>query len=206
MLQEALSHQSDCHFLIAGLDIISYASLLGLMVVIECPHCIEELEMDDDSFGLFECPYCGGEYEWGEKPKTKISKSTKKTDMSKLKKRSNSSKTTVKTDPKESAMLVEPSHILMTMFTVLMMTIILAGLNSDFWYKNSFSSESSQGWDDGSTETQVGYTFSTLTVITSYDDTGNSYQESSFSSDFSAQIETLEENIDETRDSCSCLL
>lgn len=36
------------------------------MVVIECPHCDEELEMDDDSFGIFECPLCEMEYEWGE--------------------------------------------------------------------------------------------------------------------------------------------
>ena len=39
------------------------------MVVIECPHCDEEIEMDDGAFGLFECPYCEGEYEWGEPPK-----------------------------------------------------------------------------------------------------------------------------------------
>jgi len=36
------------------------------MVLIECPHCDEELEMDDDSFGIFECPLCEMEYEWGE--------------------------------------------------------------------------------------------------------------------------------------------
>ncbi|MFL2967812.1 MAG: hypothetical protein ACJZ6A_01540 [Candidatus Poseidoniaceae archaeon] len=36
------------------------------MVTIECPHCDEELEMEDDAFGLFDCPYCGEEFEWGE--------------------------------------------------------------------------------------------------------------------------------------------
>jgi len=36
------------------------------MVVIECPHCDEDIEMDDDAFGLFDCPYCDNEYEWGE--------------------------------------------------------------------------------------------------------------------------------------------
>ena len=40
------------------------------MVVIECPHCSEDIEMDDGAYGLFECPYCEGEYERGEVPKS----------------------------------------------------------------------------------------------------------------------------------------
>ena len=40
--------------------------MLDFMVTIECPHCDEELEMEDDAFGLFDCPYCGEEFEWGE--------------------------------------------------------------------------------------------------------------------------------------------
>lgn len=36
------------------------------MVVIECPHCEEHIELDDDASGLFECPFCEGEFEWGE--------------------------------------------------------------------------------------------------------------------------------------------
>ena len=35
------------------------------MVEIECPHCDEDIELDDDEFGLFECPYCEEEFEWG---------------------------------------------------------------------------------------------------------------------------------------------
>jgi len=35
------------------------------MVVIECPHCDEDIELDDDAFGLFDCPYCENEFEWG---------------------------------------------------------------------------------------------------------------------------------------------
>ena len=35
------------------------------MVVIECPHCEEHIELDDDASGLFECPFCEGEFEWG---------------------------------------------------------------------------------------------------------------------------------------------
>ena len=41
------------------------------MVLILCPHCEEEIELDDDAFGDFQCPHCEGEFEWGEKPKAK---------------------------------------------------------------------------------------------------------------------------------------
>ena len=37
------------------------------MVLIECPHCEEHIELDDDAAGLFACPHCDGEFEWGEK-------------------------------------------------------------------------------------------------------------------------------------------
>jgi hypothetical protein len=33
------------------------------MVEIECPHCGEGIELDDDDFGLFECPFCEEEFE-----------------------------------------------------------------------------------------------------------------------------------------------
>ena len=36
------------------------------MVVIECPHCEEHIELDDDASGMFECPHCDGEFEWGD--------------------------------------------------------------------------------------------------------------------------------------------
>lgn len=35
------------------------------MVEILCPHCEEEIELDDDAKGEFGCPYCDGEFEWG---------------------------------------------------------------------------------------------------------------------------------------------
>ena len=41
------------------------------MVEILCPHCEEEIELDDDAYGEFSCPLCDGEFEWGEKPKQK---------------------------------------------------------------------------------------------------------------------------------------
>ena len=34
------------------------------MVEILCPHCDKEIELDDDSSGVFACPHCEGEFEW----------------------------------------------------------------------------------------------------------------------------------------------
>ena len=34
------------------------------MVEIECPHCDEDIELDDGVYGLFDCPLCGEEFEW----------------------------------------------------------------------------------------------------------------------------------------------
>jgi hypothetical protein len=41
------------------------------MVEILCPHCEEEITLDDSAFGEFECPHCENEFEWGEAPKTR---------------------------------------------------------------------------------------------------------------------------------------
>ena len=38
------------------------------MVEILCPHCEEEIELDDDASGEFACPYCEGEFEWNVEP------------------------------------------------------------------------------------------------------------------------------------------
>ena len=34
------------------------------MVEILCPHCEEEIALDDDASGEFVCPHCDGEFEW----------------------------------------------------------------------------------------------------------------------------------------------
>ena len=34
------------------------------MVEIQCPHCVEIIELNSDLFGLFECPFCEEEFEW----------------------------------------------------------------------------------------------------------------------------------------------
>ena len=35
------------------------------MVEILCPHCDEEIGLDDDAVGEFSCPLCDGEFTWG---------------------------------------------------------------------------------------------------------------------------------------------
>ena len=34
------------------------------MVEIQCPHCEEVVELEDNSFGLFDCPHCGDTFEY----------------------------------------------------------------------------------------------------------------------------------------------
>ena len=38
------------------------------MVEIVCPHCEEEIALNDDASGEFLCPLCGGEFEWNTNP------------------------------------------------------------------------------------------------------------------------------------------
>lgn len=38
------------------------------MVDILCPHCEEEIGLDDDASGEFACPHCEGEFEWNMQP------------------------------------------------------------------------------------------------------------------------------------------
>ena len=34
------------------------------MVEIQCPHCEEDVELEDGVFGLFDCPHCDEEFIW----------------------------------------------------------------------------------------------------------------------------------------------
>jgi len=34
------------------------------MVVIQCPHCGDDVELGDGASGLFDCPYCGKDFAW----------------------------------------------------------------------------------------------------------------------------------------------
>jgi len=46
------------------------------MVDILCPHCEEEIGLDDEASGEFSCPYCEGEFEWNAEPKLEYSEDT----------------------------------------------------------------------------------------------------------------------------------
>tara|TARA_B100001250_G_C19188921_1_gene524314 strand:+ start:128 stop:388 length:261 start_codon:yes stop_codon:yes gene_type:complete len=34
------------------------------MVIIQCPNCEEDIELEDDVYGLFDCPLCDEEFIW----------------------------------------------------------------------------------------------------------------------------------------------
>ena len=36
------------------------------MVVIQCPHCEEDVELEDGALGLFDCPHCDEDFSYGE--------------------------------------------------------------------------------------------------------------------------------------------
>jgi len=36
------------------------------MVVIQCPHCGDDIELEDGTSGLFDCPYCDNEFPFGD--------------------------------------------------------------------------------------------------------------------------------------------
>ena len=35
------------------------------MVLLQCPICTNEVELDDKAVGVFSCPHCNEEFEWG---------------------------------------------------------------------------------------------------------------------------------------------
>jgi endogenous inhibitor of DNA gyrase (YacG/DUF329 family) len=49
-----------------GYNFIRKIPCCTIMVVIQCPHCSLEVELDDGESGLFDCPHCGEEFQWGE--------------------------------------------------------------------------------------------------------------------------------------------
>ena len=40
----------------------------GAMVVVQCPHCCDDVELQDRALGLFECPHCDEEFEYQRSP------------------------------------------------------------------------------------------------------------------------------------------
>ena len=102
------------------------------MVVIECPHCSEEIEMDDDAHGLFDCPYCGNEYEWGEAPKKKLRKKKPKTPERKTMPRDRIKK--FRRQEEKGVLAYGGIQFSAFFATFVMLTLIFTGLNSDEWY------------------------------------------------------------------------
>jgi ribosomal protein L37AE/L43A len=49
-----------------GYNFIRKILCCTIMVVIQCPHCSLEVELDYGESGLFDCPHCGEEFQWGE--------------------------------------------------------------------------------------------------------------------------------------------
>ena len=143
------------------------------MVVIECPHCSEDIEMDDDAYGLFECPYCSGEYEWGEAPKTTTKKKTSKYNFKSrdiIKERTRNigpSNTSNRSKPKKEYNTVLQYNALnftsLAINTVLLFIIII-GLNSNSWYGFIYSDDGFDGEGDGEIEANFGISYVEYTI------------------------------------------
>jgi hypothetical protein len=120
--------------------------MFRVMVVIECPHCSEDIEMDDDAYGLFDCPYCDNEYEWGDAPKSKINRKRK---IKPIQKKSTTVNRT-RTDRKKSSNysrnisgggknLLGGIQLLTFVVTIILAMVLLLGLNSESWYSVEYS-------------------------------------------------------------------
>jgi len=49
-----------------NLYVKSYFTII--MAIIRCPHCDDEISLDDDQAGRFNCPHCSKEFEWNTNP------------------------------------------------------------------------------------------------------------------------------------------
>ena len=144
------------------------------MVVIECPHCSEEIEMDDDAYGLFECPYCSGEYEWGEAPKTTMKKKTSKynfksRDIIKERTRNIGSSNTSNRQSKPRKEYTTNLQYGALNFTSLaintaLLFIVIIGLNSNSWYGFSYSDDGFDGEGDGEIKANFGSSYVEYTI------------------------------------------
>ena len=144
------------------------------MVVIECPHCSEEIEMDDDAYGLFECPYCSGEYEWGEAPKTTTKKKTSKynfksRDIIKERTRNIGSSNTSNRQSKprkEYTTSLEYGALNFTSLAInaALLFIVIIGLNSNSWYGFSYTDDGFDGEGDGEIKANFGPSYVEYTI------------------------------------------
>ena len=148
------------------------------MVVIECPHCDEEIEMDDDAYGLFACPYCEGEYEWGEAPKKRSRTSSKYKFKSNVQTSTRSSKSTSRQKKSmiSSEYMYSPLSFGKLVTSTVLLFIVIIGLNSNSWYGYSY--------EDGDIEfeTNFGLTYQENILTNDEATTGNWDQTDTFSS------------------------
>jgi len=180
------------------------------MVVIECPHCSEDIEMDDDAYGLFECPYCRGEYEWGEAPKTTTKKKTSKYNFKSrdiIKERTRnigSSNTSNRTKPKKEYNTVLQYNALnftsLAINTVLLFIIII-GLNSNSWYGFTVAE------DDGEIEANFGLSHVEYTITEEertpyWNEDLTYYYFSGAMINYQSEFEQAKGNLDSTEEMC----
>ena len=133
--------------------------------------------MDDDAYGLFECPICEGEYEWGEAPKKKKKKTTKsdfKTrSKSKTRTRTKNSAQKERTN-RNSNPINNPAYgkVQVSIFlgSIFLTIMILSGFSSNSWY--TYSGESPDG-----AEISAGYGLSNslMTITDDRDGASDSY-------------------------------
>ena len=149
------------------------------MVIIECPHCEEEIEMDDDAYGLFACPYCEGEYEWGEAPQKRSRTISKYKFKSNVQTSTRSSKNTSRQTKKttiSSEHTYSPLSFGKLVTSTILLFIVIIGLNSNSWYGYSYED------DDIEFETNFGLTYQENILTNDEATTGNWEQTDTFSS------------------------
>ena len=183
------------------------------MVVIECPHCDEDIEMDDDAHGLFACPYCDNEYEWGEQPKPKVEKRRKFTERkskSSSKKKSDSStrkKSRYSSSVSKQRVLTNNDKLFgglqLTVFfsTIFMLIIIILGLNSSSWYYADYGGDS----DDGVSETVIDYSLDESRWVIVWDENGYGGEEGEkviSVNDYDSELLKLESYLVEKEEYC----
>ena len=182
-----------------------------MMVVIECPHCNEDIEMDDDAFGLFSCPYCDNEYEWGEKPKSKIVKrrtssvrrskyeslvNKKSNPVSQKKSKSVSSTTYQKVLPNDEK-LFTGMHLTLFFSTIFTLVVIILGLNSSSWYYADYGGDR----DDGLSKFEINFSLTEMIIVI---ETVNLSDPNSFSgTDYDSQLADAEVQLGLMQERCS---
>ena len=117
------------------------------MVEILCPHCDEEIALDDDASGEFSCPYCNGDFEWNTEPTATSSRQHKG----------------------EGGSIVDhPIQWIGHGFTLFMMLFLLMFFFSSGYYSCSFEGETGVSYDRKS-ETTMGVTMEYSAQVDMYD-------------------------------------